>query len=112
VLLDVTGHGIAAALTVNRIVGELDRTFSANAAGDPAPAELLLALNHYACLMLAQHGLYMTALCLRVDADQGIIQWTSGGHPTAFIRRGDGSIESLESTALIMGVQDEPQYTP
>ena len=30
VLLDVTGHGVAAALTVNRLVGELERIFAEN----------------------------------------------------------------------------------
>src|SRR5262249_4586108 len=45
VVLDVTGHGIAAALTVNRIVGELERLFIDDP--DAPPGKALAALNRY-----------------------------------------------------------------
>ena len=50
VILDVTGHGIAAALTVNRLVGELERLFSENAAA--SPGDVLRGLNRYVTVTL------------------------------------------------------------
>jgi hypothetical protein len=111
VVLDVTGHGIAAALGVNRIVGELERLFAERP--DVAPAELLAALNRYVCLTLSRHDMFATAACVRVDAGRGVIQWSSGGHPTAFLRRAaGGAVERLEPTGMMLGVCDGTDYEP
>ncbi len=61
VLIDVTGHGIAAALTVNRLDGELHRLY----AEDPtiSPGTVIEALNRYIHLTLAEHSVYATAFC-------------------------------------------------
>src|SRR6185295_15808135 len=65
VVLDVTGHGIAAALTVNRIVGELERLFIDDP--DAPPGKALAVLNRYVFSTLSKHDHYVTAICLRVD---------------------------------------------
>jgi serine phosphatase RsbU (regulator of sigma subunit) len=109
VILDVTGHGIPAALTVNRLHGELDRLFAEHP--DSSPGRILVALNRYIHLTLATHSVYVTALCVRVDpnpapgADQrvGALEWASGGHPPAFVRAVDGQIHRLDSTAFVLG---------
>ncbi|MDX2017972.1 MAG: PP2C family protein-serine/threonine phosphatase [Planctomycetota bacterium] len=101
VLLDVTGHGIAAALTVNRLYGELERVFAENP--DTAPGELLRLLNRYVHLTLSSHSVYVTALCLRADVDAGTLEYASGGHPPAFVRAVDGSVHDLPSTAFVLG---------
>lgn len=100
-VLDVTGHGIPAALTVNRLHGELERLF----AEQPGirPGEVLHALNRYVHLTLANHSIYMTAFCARIDVDRGVLEYASGGHPPAFVITADGRIEELESTALVLG---------
>jgi hypothetical protein len=110
VLLDVTGHGVAAALTVNRLVGELERIFGE--AADAPPRDVLWALNRYVYLTLARHNVFVTALCVRADAGRGVLQWASGGHPTAFLRRTDGRVEDLESTGMLLGAVDGPEYCP
>ena len=110
VVLDVTGHGIAAALTVNRIVGELERTFIENP--DAPPGKVLSVLNRYVYSTLSKHDLYVTAICLRVDSERDTLEYASGGHPTAFLRRADGSIQVLESTAALLGILDESNYHP
>ncbi len=110
VLLDVTGHGIAAALTVNRLYGELERVFSENP--DTAPGELLRLLNRYVHLTLASHSVYVTALCLRADADAGTLEYASGGHPPAFIRAVDGSVHDLPSTAFVLGAAADKDFDP
>jgi serine phosphatase RsbU (regulator of sigma subunit) len=113
-LIDVTGHGIAAALTVNRLAGEIERlhaeglaTADINQDGQLDPGELLAALNRYIWLTLSHHSVYATALCARLTPAQGnepaTITWASGGHPPAYLRRADGGIEEFASTSYMLG---------
>ena len=101
VLIDVTGHGIPAALTVNRLHGELERIF----AEDPLipPGEVLALLNRYVHLTLAPHSIYGTAVCVRIDPGSGKLEFASGGHPPAFLRGVDGTLERLDSTSFVLG---------
>ena len=113
VLMDVTGHGIPAALTVNRLHGELERLYAERP--DAGPGDILQSLNRYVHLTLASHSVYVTALCVRVDPNPGpdpsasgrvlpgAIDWASGGHPPAFLRGVDGTIHMLDSTAFVLG---------
>jgi serine phosphatase RsbU (regulator of sigma subunit) len=114
-LVDVTGHGIAAALTVNRLHGEIERLFAENP--EIGPGEILSALNRYVHLTLANHSIYVTALCLRVDLVGGVIEYASGGHPPAFIARGvmsgrSNEIEQLESTSVVLGACAAGDFDP
>ena len=111
VVLDVTGHGIRAALTVNRLLGELERLFAESP--DARPEEILRGLNRYVALTLSRHTIYATALAVRVDAASGELRWASGGHPPAFVRRVssiEGGLESLDSTAPLLGAVDGDEY--
>lgn len=102
VIIDVTGHGIPAALTVNRLHGEMERIFAEEPS--TSPGEVLRLLNRYVHLTLATHSVYVTAVCLRVDPNSGTLEYASGGHPPAFVRAVDGRIEELGSTAFVLGV--------
>lgn len=110
VVIDVTGHGIPAALTVNRLHGELSRLF----AEDPSirPGDVLRLLNRYVHLTLANHSVYVTAVCLRVDPLHNTIEYASGGHPTAFLRAVDGTVEELASTAFVLGACPDTEFDP
>lgn len=109
-VLDVTGHGIAAALTVNRLYGEVERLFAENP--DAGPGDVLSALNRYVHLTLATHSVYVTALCVRVDERKGILEYASGGHPPAFLCSSDGRIEQLDSTAIVLGACAAVDFDP
>lgn len=119
VLVDVSGHGIPAALTVNRLHGELQRYFAIDpcASGTCAsgacgvgenehgrPADVLRNLNTYACAALGPQGVFATAFVARISPVSKAIEYASAGHPTAFVRRKDGGIEELSSTATMLGV--------
>lgn len=108
VMLDVTGHGIPAALTVNRLSGELHRLF----AEDPGirPGEVLRLLNRYVHLTLATHSVYVTGICLRADPHRRTLEYASAGHPPAFLRAVDGTIEELESTAVVLGALPDAEF--
>lgn len=101
VIIDVTGHGIPAALTVNRLHGEIDICFAENP--DISPGQLLEKLNKYVHLTLAKHSIYATAVCLRVDHDREVVEYASGGHPPAFIRGVDGSLRDIDPTTFVLG---------
>lgn len=100
-LLDVTGHGIPAALTVNRLYGEIERLV----AEDPAiaPTALLRALNRYCFLTLSDHSLFVTAVAFRLDQAHHQLHYANAGHPPAFVRSG-GIVRELEPTAMVLGV--------
>ncbi|MEN0019263.1 MAG: PP2C family protein-serine/threonine phosphatase [Planctomycetota bacterium] len=101
VLIDVTGHGIPAALTVNRLHGELERLFAENP--EIGPGEVLTRLNSYVNLTLSGHSIFATALCVRVDPGMDELTFASGGHPPAFLRGVDDTMHELNSTALVLG---------
>ncbi len=100
-IIDVTGHGISAALTVNRLFGELERLYAEHPA--IAPGKLLTGLNSYIHNTLASHSVYATALCVRIDANEDRLTWASAGHPPAFVRGVDGTIHQLNSTTFVLG---------
>lgn len=100
-IIDVTGHGIGAALTVNRLYGEIARQLGE----DPTitPGQILTGLNNYLHHTLATHSVYATAVCLRFDPNTSALTWASAGHPPAFLRTVDGRLERLDSTTLVLG---------
>lgn len=110
VLLDVTGHGIPAALTVNRLHGEIELLF----ADDPLidPGRVLARLNRYVNLTLARHSIYVTALCIKADPARGVLEYASGGHPPAFLRAVDGTVEDLCSTTVVLGAWNDADFDP
>ncbi len=110
VVMDVTGHGIVAALTVNRLSGELERIFAENP--HIAPGQVLRLLNRYTYLTLANHSVFLTAFCLRVDPAAGTLAYASGGHPPAFIVAVDGTMEELSSTTFVLGACDDADFDP
>jgi serine phosphatase RsbU (regulator of sigma subunit) len=107
-LLDVTGHGIAAALTVNRLYGEVERLYAENP--HARPGEVLTALNRYVHLTLAGHSVFATALCVRFDPGCDELEYASGGHPPAFLLAVDGTIHQLESTAFVLGAASTADF--
>ena len=110
VLIDVTGHGIPAALTVNRLHGELTR-ISAEKPG-ASPGEVMRLVNSYVHLTLASHSIYATGLAIRINTDAQTLDYASAGHPPAFVRGVDGTLESLDSTAIVLGAAAAADFEP
>lgn len=109
-VVDVTGHGIGAALTVNRLYGEIARRFGENS--NASPGEILTGLNDYLHHTLATHSVYATAVCLRFDPNACTLEWASAGHPPAFLRTVDGRIDRLDSTTLVLGACRGVDFQP
>ncbi|MDZ7723972.1 MAG: response regulator [candidate division KSB1 bacterium] len=65
-ILDVTGHGITAALVVNRICSEIGSLVREN----HSPREILFAINSFFCDILGQTGMFLTMFSVRVEPEQ------------------------------------------
>ncbi|MBO6513456.1 MAG: serine/threonine-protein phosphatase [Phycisphaerales bacterium] len=109
-VVDVTGHGIPAALTVNRLHGEIDLRFAEQP--DISPGELLCHLNRYINLTLSKHSIFATAVCFRVNAAKNTLEYASGGHPPSFLRGVDGTIRDLDATTFMLGACKEKDFDP
>ncbi len=110
VSLDVTGHGIPAALTVNRLHGELSRIFAEQP--DVHPGEAMRLLNKYTYLTLSGYGVFVAAFILRVDPAEGVLRYASAGFPAALLRSAGGAIVELPATATVLGVLEPGEFDP
>ncbi len=100
-VLDVAGHGLAAALTVNRLFGELERILAEDS--DAEPAQIMELLNRYINLTMAAHSMYATGLCIALDPATGETTWVNAGHPPALVRKADGRVLDLATTTILLG---------
>ncbi len=108
VVIDVTGHGLAAAMTVNRIAGELDRLRAENPL--ISPAAVLAGLNRYIHLTLTKHIIFGTAVAAQLDSHTGRLTVANAGHPAAMVRRASGAVEPHESTAFLLGAMSHGDF--
>ena len=109
VLLDVTGHGLAAALTVNRLFGELERIRGELPFAEPD--EVLILLNRYINLTLVRHNIYATAACMTIDPYLSELRWAAAGHPPGFLRHSGGEVTSMECTAVVLGALNDHDFS-
>lgn len=100
VVIDVTGHGIPAALAVNRLHGEIKRLLRENP--DASPREVVVALGDYVHLTLADESVFATAAVLRLDPAARTLRCCNAGHPPLVVLR-SGALELLEPTAMMLG---------
>ena len=77
-LADVTGHGLSAAF-----LGTLTR-LALQAAGEGSPSEVLARINQLLCPLLPE-GRFITMVCARYDADTGVLDLSSAGHPPPIV---------------------------
>ena len=110
VLMDVTGHGMASALTVARLSGEVERLLAEDP--DISPGQVLRALNRYAHLTLAKHNVYLTALALQADPVTGEVRYANAGHPPMWVRRGNGTVERFDATTWLLGATGDGAFEP
>lgn len=108
VILDVTGHGISAALSVNRIHGELERLYGEQPT--ISPRQVMQALNRYIELTMSAHAIFVTGIVITIDPAADSITYSAGGHPPAFIRRQSGKVEQLATTGTVLGALLDADY--
>jgi hypothetical protein len=109
-LIDVTGHGLAAALTVNRLYGELERIRAENPRAQPD--EVITLLNRYIALTMARHNIFATGVSLMLDPYEGQLLYVSAGHPPLLLRGANGSVSQLSSTTIVLGAVSDEEFDP
>jgi hypothetical protein len=108
VLLDVTGHGLAAALTVNRLHGELERIRAECPRAEPG--EVLTLINRYISLTMTRYNIYATAACVTLDPYLRELRWASAGHPPGYLRGANGGVRELAATTVVLGALDPESF--
>ncbi|MGY6548535.1 MAG: SpoIIE family protein phosphatase [Roseinatronobacter sp.] len=119
--IDVSGHGVAAAMLGARIAGLFSTgDCSQNIAleRDPATGEMAAKPPHVVAraindLMLDEFETetYLTLAYADLDLDSGQIQLVQAGHPHPALQRADGAVEYLGQGGLPVGLFPKAEYT-
>lgn len=105
-ILDVSGHGVAAALhtallrTVLHYESRLGRSV----------AEILRHMNEELVQVVAGSGEFATCVIVRLNANSGSAEWCSAGHDPPVVVRHDDRVETLEGGGLPLGVLADAAY--
>ncbi|MDA0746886.1 MAG: SpoIIE family protein phosphatase [bacterium] len=100
ILGDVTGHGFYSGL----FVAMAKSCLHTQGKVDCAPARVMEAMNHTLSLSI-QSGLLMTCCYLLFDDSRNYLTYCNAGHNFPYLyRRATDSLETLESTDLLLGV--------
>ncbi len=107
---DVTGHGIPAALLVNRVHAEFERL----AQPDVQPGDLLKELNHFISRDFEGTHMYLSAFCGLLDFKTMKLIYSNYGHPNQYIYHvHDSKVRKLGSHTTFVGIsleEDEGRY--
>ena len=107
-IIDVTGHGIAAALLVNRVCSEINKLVR----DGKTPSQVLHFLNAFFFESFAQTGLFLTIHSLMVDYHNHIIYQAGSAHPVGLLYHiENGEIEQMDPQNPIVGFSDVDEET-
>ncbi|MFQ5628542.1 MAG: PP2C family protein-serine/threonine phosphatase [bacterium] len=99
-IVDVTGHGIAAALLVNRLCMEVRRLVREQL----EPADVLFQLNDFIVDSFKGTGMFLTMFCSALNVEKNLLRYAGSAHPSALLwRKQDTQFEMLESQNQIIG---------
>jgi len=117
-VIDVTGHGISAALLVNRICSELRKTVREGL----EPRQVLHLLNTFFCESFAHTGMFLTLMSVKFDFVTGQLTYAGSAHPAGLLycarkkvlRRLDSqnTIIGFEPAGLEKFIQSEVEIAP
>ena len=95
VLADITGHGVSAALLVNRIHTEIERSIGESL----EPGELLKSLDDFINRDFGKMGIFLTAFCGLLDFSEKKLIYSNYGHPPQIL------LQSKENKIVLMNPQ-------
>lgn len=98
---DVTGHGVPAALMVNRLHTEFDQLAETR----KQPGAIMRDLNQFIVKAFSGTSMYLTAFCGMVDFKDQKIYYSNYGHPPQYIYKlHDTAVTSLEAQTSLLGL--------
>jgi hypothetical protein len=101
IISDVTGHGVPAALLVNRIHAEFERLCKEG----KEPGELLRVLNVFIKEDFDGSDMYLSAFCGLIDMKKMHLLYSNYGHPPQYLyREKDKEIKALPAQTSLLGV--------
>ncbi len=101
IISDVTGHGVPAALLVNRVHAEFERL----AKEGKEPGTLLKELNDFIKEDFEGSDMFLSAFCGLLDFYKMKMLYSNYGHPTQYLYSKSGSeVIGLPSQATLLGV--------
>ena len=100
-ICDVTGHGIAAALLVNRLDSEFERLARVNA----QPGHLLNRFNNFIKENFEGTRMFLSAFCGLLNFSTMKLIYSNYGHPPQFLYQAkDSSVTRLSAQTHFMGI--------
>lgn len=97
-LVDITGHGTAAALLAGMVSG----FFKTFAPTTPNPLRTMMQVND-ALLPLMPEGKFATACYSVFDENQSTLEYVFSGHPPGYLIR-DGEVRPVHQRGLLLGM--------
>lgn len=107
-LLDVCGHGVGAALLSVTAINVL-RSAALPNTDFREPGAVLTALND-AFPMERQHNMYFTIWYGVLTRSTRELRYASGGHPPSVLRKADGSVVTLATPGIAIGMLEGMSY--
>ncbi len=101
IICDVTGHGVSAALLVNRLHAEFEQL----AQDGKEPGRLLNELNDFIVKDFDGMNMYLSAFCGMLDFEKMRFIYSNHGHPTQYLYRvSESEIIFFRSEAALLGI--------
>ncbi|MFQ5706793.1 MAG: SpoIIE family protein phosphatase [bacterium] len=101
-LVDVTGHGITAALLVNRISSEIRKLVREQL----EPQAIIYSVNNFIFNAFEGMGMFLTMFSGVLNLKKGSFVYAGSAHPAVLLWRGkDHKFEKLESQNVIIGYE-------
>jgi serine phosphatase RsbU (regulator of sigma subunit) len=105
-VIDVTGHGIAAALMVSRVSSELNNLTRRRL----TPKQVLFQLNQFCLANFTGTSLFLTIFCCCCDLEKRTLTYSASAHPSALLwRHDDRRFAELASQNRIIGFAPAPE---
>jgi PAS domain S-box-containing protein len=99
-LCDVSGHGMASALLAGRVSSQL-RVLSLTGSD---PLAITTDLNAFLLNHFSDTGMFVTFFALSIHLETMQMRYCGAGHPGPLLRRKDGTMETLASQNMPVGI--------
>jgi len=105
-ICDVTGHGVSAALLVNRLHAEFERL----AKDGKEPGVLLKEINKFILHDFKGTNMYLSAFCCMLDFENMSLCYSNHGHPDQYFYHMPGyELKGMNSNGSLLGLPIEDE---
>lgn len=103
-MIDITGHGITAALLVNRICSEIRSLVR----DEFEPREILYNLNNFVIDLFHRTGMFLTMFTSKFDLGSNTFTYAGSSHPPIILwQNGTTKFQKLASQNMIIGFEKQ-----